>query len=115
MPSKPHRLSQVNELIKQRFAEILNQELELPANTLITVTQVKTANDLKSAKIGLSIYPIEKADEIFTHICRRLNYLKYQLHQQLILKFAPEIRVFLDKTSEDAFAVEAMLENLDYA
>jgi ribosome-binding factor A len=33
----------------------------------------------------------------------------------LILKFAPEIRVFLDKTSEDAFAVEAMLENLDYA
>ena len=112
MTKKPHRLIQVNELIQQKFGEIINQETELPPDVLVSVTGVKISKDLRYAKAGLSIYPVDQADAVFAKICRQLKHLKYLLHQQITFKFAPDIKVYIDKTTQEAFKMEELLDGL---
>ena len=109
---KPQRLSQINDLIQLKFAEIITQELELPEGVLVTVTQVKTSADLRHARIGLSIYPAESVEPIFALIRRNLRSLKFQLHQHLTLKFAPDVKVYLDRAEQQGFELEAILDKI---
>lgn len=112
MQRKPHRIDQVNSLIKQYFGEILAQEIDTPAGTLITVTKVHTSKDLRYAKVGLSIYPGEAAGKIFAGICRNLKQLKHLLHKKITLKYAPELRLYLDTTAQKAEAMERLLNQV---
>ncbi|MFH1392145.1 MAG: ribosome-binding factor A [bacterium] len=113
MPSKkPHRLNQINEFIKHKFGEIINQEMELAPGVLVSITNVKTSKDLRYAKAGLSIYPTDKTDTVFSAICRKLSHLKFLLHQQITFKYAPEIKVYIDKNAQRAFETEQLLDKL---
>lgn len=113
MPSKkPHRLNQINEFIKHKFGEIINQEMELPAGVLISITNVKISKDLRYAKAGLSIYPTDKTDAVFGAICRKIAHLKFLLHQQITFKYAPEIKVYIDKNAQKGFEMEQLLDKL---
>jgi len=112
MTKKPHRIRQINEFIRQKFGEIINQEIELPGGALVTVTRVKTSPDLRHARVGLSIYPVDQTDVIFAAICRNLRQLNFLTHQQITFKFAPDIKVYIDKTAQKAFEMEELLNRL---
>ena len=109
MPQKKHRLEQVNEFIKHRFAEIIREEIPLPENTLVTVTEVKTSTDLRHARLGLSIYPTHHTNHIFATICRNLKHLKYLLHQHITFKYAPDITVYIDTKAQEVFTLDELL------
>jgi len=112
MQQKTHRIDQINEFIQQKFGEVIKEELELEPGVLITVTRVKTSKDLRHAKVGLSIYPADQSDAIFAKICRNLKQLKHQLHQQITFKYAPDIKVYIDKTEQNAREIEALLDKI---
>ena len=109
---KSHRLDQINEFIKHKFAEIIRQELELPDGVMVSVTRVRTSADLRHAKVGISIYPEDQVDKIFAEICRNLKKLKYATHQQITFKYAPDIKVFLDKQAQEGFAMDRLLDKI---
>ena len=111
-PRKPHRILQVNALLKDLFSAIINQELEIPEGVIITVTDAKTSRDLRHAKIGISIYPKEQSESIFLLIRRRLKTLQYQTHQSLILKYAPKIFVYLDTSQDRVNELEEVLNRI---
>lgn len=109
---KSHRLDQINEFIKQKFAEIIRQELEVPEGVLVSVTRVKTSADLRHAKVGISVYPEDQTDEVFGQICRNLRQLNYATHQQITFKYAPDIKVYLDKRAQEGFALDRLLDQI---
>lgn len=109
---KSHRIDQLNELMGQRFGEIIREYLELPEGVLVTVTTVRVSKDLRHARISLSIYPAEKSAAIFSLICRNLKHLQFILHQGLSLKFSPELVVVLDKSEKTAAELEAVLDRI---
>ncbi|MEK9165985.1 MAG: ribosome-binding factor A [Patescibacteria group bacterium] len=111
-PKKPHRLNQINEFIKHKFGEIINQKMELPPGVLVSITNVKTSKDLRYAKAGISIYPLDQTDAVFGAICRKIAHLKFLLHQQITFKFAPEIKIYIDKNAQKAFEIEQLLDKL---
>jgi ribosome-binding factor A len=112
MSTKPHRLAQINEFIRQKFGEVVNRETELPEGALVTVTRVKTSKDLRHAKVGLSIYPARQTDAVFAKICRNLRQLNFLTHQEITFRFAPDIKVYIDKTAQKAFEIEELLNRL---
>ena len=49
------RLDRVNQLIKEEISMVLQRELKDPRLGFVTVTEVETANDLRLAKVFISV------------------------------------------------------------
>lgn len=112
MQRKPHRILQINSLIKQRFGQILHEELNTPEGVLVNVTRVKTSADLRHAQVGISVYPKEFTNDTFALICRRLKQLKFSLHQSITLKYAADIKVYIDTAAQEAGNMEQLLNKI---
>jgi len=110
---KTYRLNQINALIKKKFGAILNQAIQNKPGTLISITSVKTSKDLQHTKIGISIFPTQKTDKTFVWLNKKLKHLKYLLHQQINLRFSPEIQFFIDKKAQQAEELTAVLQKMD--
>lgn len=111
-PRKPHRILQVNALLKDQFSAIINQELEIPEGVIVTVTDAKTSRDLRHTKIGISIYPKKQSQELFFLIRKNLKQLQYLTHQSLTLKYAPKIFVYLDTSQDRVNELEEVLNRI---
>ena len=112
MQRKLHRILQINSLIKQHFGQIIHQELKTPEGVLVNVTRVKTSADLRHAQIGISIYPKEFTNDTFALICRQLKQLKFSLHQSITLKYAPDIKIYIDTSPQEAGDMEQLLNHI---
>jgi len=53
----PDRMVRVNELIGQQLGLIINEEVEFPLNTIVTITAVSVSKDLHWAKVLVSVIP----------------------------------------------------------
>ena len=79
---------------------------------MVTITKVDTSKDLRYSKIGLSIFPTEKTDEIFALIRKNLKQLKFALHQHITFKYAPDIKVYIDTTAQEAAEMDVVLDKI---
>ena len=67
MPESQSRLERINEQYKKQISQIINYELKNPnATGLISVTKVKVTNDLKLAKVYVSILNAKAVS--YTHL-----------------------------------------------
>lgn len=56
MPSNDARMGRINEKYRKEIGEILEHKLKNPSVTgIVSVTKVKVSNDLKYAKVFISI------------------------------------------------------------
>lgn len=106
------RIQRVNQLIKKELSHILLKEVEFPEDTLVTVTRVEASNDLREAKVYLSVLPENQAEKII----RILNYQIYNIQQflnkRLNMRPIPKIRFLEEKETAEAGRIEELLEEL---
>lgn len=83
-------------------------------NSLGTITGVKVSPDLSFAKIFLSIFPINQAEDVF----RNLNSIKSEIRNKLgkriknNVRIVPEIAFYHDNTEENASKIDKIINNL---
>ncbi|KKU38700.1 MAG: Ribosome-binding factor A [Parcubacteria group bacterium GW2011_GWA2_46_39] len=63
--SASRRLQKLESLLRSEVGAILERELELPPNTLLTITSVTVLPDLSQARLGVSILPVDRSQRIF--------------------------------------------------
>ena len=99
--------------IKQQTAVVLERELHFSLPAIVTVTDVKLSEDLKNAKIYVSVFHQEGEK---TDIVKKLNFekkqIKYVLSKKLYLKFMPEIVFYLDDTYDNAERLENLFRQI---
>ena len=84
-------------------------------SSLGTITEVSVSPDLGLARVYLSIFPINNAEEVFSH----LNEIKSEVRMKLGKKIGsqvriiPEIAFFHDDTEEKASKIDNLIDNLD--
>ncbi|KKS74517.1 MAG: Ribosome-binding factor A [Parcubacteria group bacterium GW2011_GWA2_42_80] len=59
------RLPKLESLLRSEVGSAMERELELPGGALLTITSVKVLPDLSQTRIGVSILPTEKQDQVF--------------------------------------------------
>ena len=106
------RLLQVNSLLHKNISQIMAERIEVPQNSLITVTRVACGADLKEARVFVSILPFAKAEEGLAFLFRKRNEIQKLLGQTLKMKFTPKILFFLDDTEETASQIYSELDKL---
>ena len=108
-----HRHLRVGELVKQNLGQIfLRNEAKIPLlNTkLVTVTEVKMSNDLKSARAYV-IHLGGKETKKTVNILTEFSYLvRKALSKKLDIKFLPRLYFVEDKSFDYAERIEALIK-----
>ena len=104
------RIAQVNALLQQEVGLILRRDLEIPINTLVTVSHADASVDLEHATIWLKVFPEHEADNVLQLLSKTIWSIQKTLNRRLAMKFVPKIRFDIDTSEEQA---EHMLHVLD--
>ena len=95
------RILRINQLIKQEVAETLYRVMNDTGFDMaaVTVTRVQTSNDLRHARVYVSIRGDEAAQERMLHqICRHRGEIRAAVGKHVVIKYTPHISFELDKS-----------------
>lgn len=102
----------VGELVRHALAGVFARgEVEDPAlaGAVITVPEVRMTPDLKLANAYIIPLGGERADEIVEALNRHRKFIRGRVAPELDLKFAPEVKFFVDNTFDEFGRIDALL------
>jgi ribosome-binding factor A len=109
----PYKRSiRVSDLIKEEVADIIMHRLKDPRLGFITVTEARVSNDLRHAKIFVSILEDEKKDESLKILISSARFIRSELAHRVKIKFIPELVFKLDESIEYSAKINKMLSNI---
>jgi ribosome-binding factor A len=104
----------VGELVRHALASLFARgEIEDPAleGAVITVPEVRMTSDLKLANAYVMPLGGERAEEIVEALNRHHRFIRGRVAPELDLKFAPDLRFFVDKTFDEYGRIDALLRS----
>jgi ribosome-binding factor A len=106
------RIKQVNQVILEDLAKIIQNDIIIPSEALVTVLSVVTSKDLLYSNVVVSIFPKTKTTEVFEFLNKNIFSIQQFLNKKLAMRPVPKIRFELDNTEEEAAKVEALLTKI---
>ena len=109
-PSKRQR--RVGEIIRQALSESLARaQFRDPvlSDMRLTVTEVRPAPDLRSAKVYVMPLGGDRAAETIDALQRAAGYLRGEVNRRVRLKFSPTLRFELDRSFENVAHIDRLL------
>ena len=109
-----HRLNRINEEMKKELANILREIKDPRVQAMVSVTDVDVTNDLKYAKIYLSIFGTNKTEEAETleALNKAKGFIRHQLSRTLNLRNTPELRLIEDTTIDYGMHIDSLLRDV---
>jgi ribosome-binding factor A len=100
---KTFRLIRINELLKRAISDYLRKYYTDEAIG-ITITHVKTVDDLKKADVYFSVFHQEDRSAAFQFLKKERNSIQYGISKEIRLKYTPKLffvwDALLDKTHQ---------------
>jgi tRNA pseudouridine55 synthase len=107
------RKRRVDELLKQEIAAVLSTELKDPRMGFATVMAVKSAPDLRTARVYVSVLGNEEEKQAaLAVLCGAAGFVRARVGSAVTLKYVPELRFEIDRTLEVAARIETILGGL---
>lgn len=95
---KSRRLEKINELIHRFISDFLRREYDF--DSLVTITSVSTSGNGQECAIGISVFPLEKAEPVLKEIQKNIYKIQQALNRGLRIRPVPKIRFKIDKSEE---------------
>ena len=109
-----HRPERIAETLREEIAQIVGYELEDPRLTMVTVTEVRVADDLRDASVYVTVEGDEPEHEKALLALRHAApYVRKQLGFALNLRHTPALHFVRDTVEEQAERVDALLETIE--
>ena len=98
------RIDRINELLRQEISQLLSRQIKDPRlRGVISITAVQTSNDLRNAKVLLSVMGDQSAKQTaLDGIQSAATFLRRELRDRLTLRYTPFLTFALDDTLEEA-------------
>jgi ribosome-binding factor A len=111
--SKPtyKRAERVSDQMKQEIADILMRKIKDPRIGFVTVTEVDVADDLRNAKVFVSVYGTEKAATL-KGLESASPYIRSELGRRMRMKFIPELLFRYDDSVERGAHINELLHEI---
>ena len=114
-PTGPsQRMLRVGELVRHALAAMFARgEIEDDAlrGVVVTVPEVRMTPDLKLANAYVMPLGGQNAEEIVAALNRNCKFIRGRVAPQINMKYAPEVRFFVDDTFEEAGRIDALLRS----
>ena len=104
------RADRVNALLQRELGTLISEELSDPRIAFSTVTAVKVTDDLRSARVHVSVLgDEEQIASTLKALEEAKGYLRHELGSRTELRFVPELAFFSDRTAEQSARIAALL------
>lgn len=109
-----NRIGRINEEIQRELAALIpNLKDPRVQTTMISVTRVDTTQDLRYAKVFVSVYDKDKAKEVLKGLKSSGGYLRRELGRNLNLRYTPELVWQEDQSITHSARIMDILATLD--
>src|SRR6266513_2784762 len=110
-----HRPERIAETLREEIAQIVGYELEDPRLAMITVTEVRVADDLRDASVYVTVAGDEREHLLALRALRHAApYVRRQLGFALDLRHTPALHFVRDTVEEEAERVDVILEKIGH-
>ena len=107
------RLGRIDEEYKKELSQIIGYELKNPNVTgMISVTKVKVTNDLKFAKVYVSILNSKNIKDTLAGLKKSSGYIRSELAKRINLRNTPELIFELDDSIEYGAKIDSILKEI---
>lgn len=114
-PTGPtQRMLRVGELVRHALASLFARdeiEDEALSGVVVTVPEVRMTPDLKLANAYVMPLGGVHAEEIVAALNRHSKFIRGRVAPKINMKYAPDIRFFVDDTFEEAGRIDAILRS----
>ena len=106
------RQNKISRLLQKELSEIFLHQAKAIPGTLVSVSAVRISPDMSIARVYLSVFPSEKAEEIVKNINENMKTIRYELgtrvrHQ---LRIIPELKFFVDDSLDYIEKIDSLLK-----
>lgn len=103
-------MRRVDEAVRQVLGDAIAKDCKDPRIGFATVTDVKTAPDLRNARVYVSVLGKRRErDATLDGLRSAHGFLQQRVASELRLKHTPELEFMLDRTAEHAFKLERLM------
>ena len=107
------RVEKLQELMKQEISDIIFHELKDPRIGFVTVTSVACTEDLREAKVYVSVMGDEKkARDTLYGLNSSLGFVRREIGRRIRLRFTPEISFALDTSLNYSDHIQRLLNEI---
>ena len=110
---RERRIQRIQELIKERVAEVVDQDLADPRRGLITITRVKVDREMQHCLVFWSVLGDEKVrrlnEQMLDHAA---SYVQKEVAQVLHTRTVPRVKFVFDESVEGVQRIDALLADL---
>lgn len=105
------RLEKIARLVQKELSEIFRLETAKMGNILVSVSSVRVSPDLSIARVYLSVFPSDKAQDIITNVNTNEKGIRYALAQKVRyqLRKCPELSFYLDDSLDYIDHIDSLL------
>ena len=105
------RLNKIGRLLQKELGDLFLRQTKAMPGTLVSVSAVRVSPDLSVAKVYLSIFPTEKAEQLMQAIESNKKTIRYDLGQRvrLQLRRIPELIFYLDDSLDYVENIDQLL------
>lgn len=102
------RQNKVSRLIQKELSLIFQAQTRQMHGVLVSVSAVRISPDMSVARVYLSIFPSEKAEELISNINDNMKSIRFELGGRVgkQLRIIPELKFFVDDSLD-------YIENID--
>lgn len=97
--------------MQKELSEIFRLETAKMGGVLVSVSSVRVSPDLSIARVHLSIFPSERAEELIKNINANEKKIRYELSQRVRyqLRKCPELTFFIDDSLDYIEHIDSLL------
>ena len=108
------RSERVSELLRHELGQLIVRDLKDPRlSGIVSVTVVETTNDLKKARVSVSVMGSPEVQEAAMRgIVSASGYMRHELGKRLALRHVPDLSFVLDHSLDEAEYMYQLLDGL---
>lgn len=109
-----YRLERINEELKKELSDIVKSQLKDPRiPELVSISQVKVTNDLRYAKVFVSIYgDKQQQEEAINGLESARGFLRREIGKKIRIRCIPELIFEVDDSIEYGIHIDSILRDI---
>ena len=108
------RTSKVNEFIREEISDLIHRSLKDPRlATVVSITEVRTSQDLRQARVFVSVLGDESDREQTIQVLRAAaTFLRQELKHRMTTKQVPFLTFVTDRSIEEGMRLSTLIDEV---